>query len=80
VRDVITLWTPPEVAKETEEDAVLFRIESEERTTPVDAGTGCIFRDIDQVRPHIWLLVLVGAWVLLLMMCVLGTCVFTLVR
>jgi serine/threonine protein kinase len=80
VRDVITLWTPPEVAKETEEDAVLFRIESEERTTPVDAGTGSIFRDIDQVRPHIWLLVLVGAWVLLLMMCVLGTCVFTLAR
>ncbi|HZZ79062.1 MAG TPA: serine/threonine-protein kinase [Gemmataceae bacterium] len=79
VRDVITLWTPPE-AKETDEDAVLFRIEPEERTTPVDPGTGSIFRDIDRVQPQIWLLAIVGVWVALLMLCVVGSCLFTWLR
>jgi eukaryotic-like serine/threonine-protein kinase len=80
VRDVVTLWTPPEVAKETEDDAVLFRIESEDKTRPTEAGTGSIFRDIDRVQPHVWLLVIVGAWVLFLLMCVAGSCVATMAR
>ncbi len=83
VRDVVAKWTAPEIAKEAEEaeeDAVLFRIEPVERAPAVDAGTTSVFRDIDRVQPHVWLLVLVGAWVLLLGACVLGSCIFSVAR
>ncbi len=79
VRDIVANWTVSEPAKAAEEapdDAILFRIEPEEKTPPGETGTTSIFGDSDRVQPHVWLLVLAGAWVLLLLACVLGSCIF----
>jgi eukaryotic-like serine/threonine-protein kinase len=83
VRDLVTNWTVVEPAKEAEEapeDAILFRIEKEKKTPTLDSSTTSIFGDIDRVQPHVWLLVLAGTWVLMLLACVLGSCIFSMVR
>ena len=83
VRDIVVNWAVPEPAKAAEEapdDAILFRIEPEEKTPPIDTETTSIFGDGDRVQPHVWLLVLAGAWVLLLLACVLGSCIFSVTR
>jgi serine/threonine protein kinase len=80
VKDVVANWTPVEPAKEQAvEDAVLFRVETDEKRSEVLARS--IFADIDRVQMRIWLLlVLAGLWVGLLLLCVLATCVFSMTR
>ena len=85
MRNLIASWTVPEPAKEIEqapEDAILFRIEPEDRPAATnEAGTASIFRDIDRIQPHVWiLLALVGAWVLLLMSCAVAPCILSATR
>lgn len=83
VRDIVANWTAPALAKEEEEapeDAILFRIEPEEKAAAVDVGAVSVLGDLDRVQPHVWLLVLVGAWVLVLLGCVLASCIFSVAR
>lgn len=84
VRELVTRWTPPEPAKEAAEaqdDAILFRIDTEEKPRAAEPSTGSIFRDIDRVQPHVWLmLAVVGAWVFFLLSCVLGMWIFSIVK
>lgn len=80
VRGVIDGWVAPEPAKEAQEaidDAVLFRIEPEDKTPPSDSLASSIFREADRMPPHVWVLGVVGAWMVLLLMCMLGSCVLT---
>jgi eukaryotic-like serine/threonine-protein kinase len=83
LRAVIDGWVAPETAKEAQEeqeDAVLFRIDSEEKPSAADSLAGSIFREADRMPPHVWVLGVVGAWMVLLLMCVLGSCVLSGVR
>ncbi len=74
VKALIAGWSPPEIAKEKEtDDAVLFRIEPEDKRSDVLARS--IFDDIDRYQMHLWLLALAGLWVIGLLVCVLGACV-----
>ena len=79
VKKLIDGWTIP-VAKETLEDAVLFRIEPEEKPLPMEVLSRSIFSDVDRIGPQVWVLVIVAAWVGLLVFCVLGTCLYSVLR
>ena len=83
VRDLINAWTIPEPSAAKEEavdDAVLFRIDAQDRPPPSEFVSRSIFSEIDRVPTHVWLFVLVAAWVALLLFCGVGTCVFFLIR
>ena len=83
VHDLINAWTVPEpsaVKEQTADDAVLFRIEQEDKPAPSEFLSRSIFSDIDRIQPHVWLIVIVAAWIALLLFCGLGTCVFFLIR
>lgn len=81
VKRVIEGWVPIEPAKEAVVDAVLFQAEPEEKPNPADAVSRTIFEEIDRVHLHIWLLLIVLVWVgLLLLTCVVGSCVFSLIQ
>ncbi len=78
VKEVITNWAPVEPAKDqTLGDAVLFRIDPEDKP---DVLARSIFDDIDRIQMHVWLLAIAGLWVGLLLLCVLGTCVFSVLK
>jgi len=76
VRKLIDGWTIP-VAKEAVEDAVLFRIEPEEKPPPMEFLSRSIYSEVDRVHPQIWMLLIVAVWVGLLLFCVLGTCLYS---
>jgi serine/threonine protein kinase len=81
VQGLIDNWSVPEPAKEIQEaqdDAILFRIDPEEKA-PLEQS-GLIFREIDRVPAHWWMLGVVALWVALLMMCVLGACVVAILK
>jgi serine/threonine protein kinase len=81
VQALVNNWRVPEPsAKEAVEDAVLFHIDPEDRLAPTEVLAGSIFRDIDRIHPHIWLIVGVAIGMGLLLFCVLGTCLFAVVR
>jgi eukaryotic-like serine/threonine-protein kinase len=83
VQNLINGWTIPEPAAAKEEavdDAVLFRIDAQERPPPSEFVSRSIFSDIDRIQPHVWIIILVAAWIGLLLFCGVGTCVFFLIR
>ena len=83
VHDLIDAWTVPEPSAIKEEavgDAVLFRVDPEDRPQPSEFLSRSIFSDIDRIQPHVWLIVIIAVWVGLLLFCGLGTCVFFLIR
>ena len=68
-------WTAREpTAKEAVEDAVIFHVESEEKPTAAEFLSRSIFREVDRIDPHIWLIVIVALFFGTLMFCVLGAC------
>jgi serine/threonine protein kinase len=76
IQFAITNWTPPEPSKEVaDEDAVLFRIDKEERSAVQENLSRSLFEDVQGVPSHIWLLIFVGVWVGLLLICFVGSCV-----
>lgn len=77
VQTLINNWTVPTV-KETVEDAVLFHVDPEPAAPELLSRT--MFGEIDRINPHVWLIAIVALWVGALFFCVLGTCVFSLMR
>lgn len=76
-------WTSPEPAKETQdafEDAILFRIDPDEQQAAAEILSRSIFRERTGVPPYVWLLLAIGAWVVLLLLCVLGSCALMILR
>lgn len=78
VRDVIDGWTAPEPAREAQdalEDAVLFRIEPADQQAAAEILSRTIFHERrPQIPPYVWLLLLVGVWIVLLLVCMTGAC------
>jgi eukaryotic-like serine/threonine-protein kinase len=77
VQTVIDGWVAPEPAKEAQdalEDAVIFQIDAEEKQSTAEHLASSIFREADRVPPHVWVLGVVGAWLVLLLMCIVGSC------
>jgi serine/threonine protein kinase len=81
VRALQDAWKMPEpTAKEISEDAVLFHVESEDKSATMELLSQKIFADIDRFDPRIWVLAFVALFVGSLLLCVLGACVFSLMR
>src|SRR5262249_41280876 len=83
VQNLVDSWVAPEPAKEAEqaiEGAVFFRIEPENQEAPAEFLARSIFREVDRVPPHFWVLGIVGVWLAVLFLCVMGSCLFTLLR
>jgi serine/threonine protein kinase len=81
IDQLVSGWTAPESsAKESADDAVLFRIESDEKPTTVEILSRSIFSEIDRRKVQYSLLVVVVGWIVLSMMCGLGACVYSLLR
>ena len=83
VQNVIDGWTVPSPAREEQdsrEDAILFRIDQEDKQAAGEVLSGSIFRDIDRVQPHVWILAIVGVWLALMFLCVMGSCAVLFVR
>ena len=83
LRTAIDGWTAPEPAKEAQdaiEDAVLFRIDPEEPRASPEVLASTIFREGAAVPPYVWLLLAAGVWVVMLLMCVLGSCAMVTLR
>ena len=83
VQQAIDSWTVPEparAAQEAREDAILFRIDAEDKHASAEVQSGSIFREIDRVQPHVWLLLIVGGWLVLLALCLLGSCAVTVLK
>jgi serine/threonine protein kinase len=79
VQALINHWTEPTV-KEAGDDAVLFHVDPEDRPTATDILSRSIFSEIDRVHPHVWLIAIVALWVGTLFFCVLGACVYSMMR
>jgi hypothetical protein len=71
---------PEPSAKDTSEDAVLFHIDPEDRPARTEFLSRSIFSDIDRIHPQVWLIIIVAGFVGLLLLCVVGTCLFSIVR
>jgi serine/threonine protein kinase len=80
VQALIGNWTAPEPTAKDTEDMVLFHLEPEEKPASAEFLSRSIFSEIDHIHPQVWLIVIVAAFVGLLVFCVLGTCLFSLVR
>jgi serine/threonine protein kinase len=83
VQAVIETWVPLEPAKEAEEaleDAVLFRVDTDEKPSAAESLSRSIFRETERVPPHLWVLGVVGAWMVILLMCILGSCALSGIR
>ncbi len=79
VHALINAWTVP-TAKEAVEDAVLFHVESDDKLVPSELLSNTIFSEIDRIDPKVWLIAIVALWVGTLFFCVLGACVFSMMR
>ncbi|MBI2808964.1 MAG: serine/threonine protein kinase [Planctomycetes bacterium] len=76
IRKLTDGWMVAETAvKDASEDALLFRIDAEVKSAGPEFLSRSIFDEIDRVQPHVWLLAVVVIWVVVLMCCILGTCV-----
>lgn len=76
-------WTAPEPAKEAQdalEDAVLFRIDPDDQQAAAEILASSLFREKAGIPPYLWLLLIAGVWVVLLMLCVLGSCAVVMLR
>jgi len=83
VQGLLRAWTIPEPSAAKEEavdDAVLFRIDAQDRPQPSEFVSRSIFSEIDRIQPHVWLILVLAAWIGLLLLCGVGTCVFFLIR
>jgi hypothetical protein len=80
IQQVIDGWTAPEPAKEAVEDAVLFRIDPEDRLPATEIVSRSIFSEIDSRRLHVGLIVAVTVWGVLLGFCGLAACLLTMLR
>jgi serine/threonine protein kinase len=83
VQNLINGWTIPEPAAAKEEaldDAVLFRIDAQDRPPPSEFVSRSMFSEIDRIQPHVWVIILLVAWIGLLLFCGSGLCVFFLIR
>ena len=79
VQALVNNWTVP-AAKETIEDVVLFHLEAEDKRTATEVLSRSIFSDIDRVHPDVRLIVIVAVFVGVLLFCVLGSCLYSLVN
>lgn len=75
VREVIGAWVAPEASKDVGEDAVIFRIDPEDRPAPAERLSRSIFSDIDRVKPHFWLILALAFWLIVLSCCVVSVCI-----
>ncbi|MSQ95190.1 MAG: serine/threonine protein kinase [Gemmataceae bacterium] len=81
VKKLLDSWTAPEpTAKETQEDSVLFQIDEDDKPAPTEVLSRSIFGEIDRIQPQVWILAIVALWLVLMMGCLLGACVFALMR
>jgi eukaryotic-like serine/threonine-protein kinase len=83
VKDVVDGWVPLEPSKEAAqaaEDAVLFHVEVVDEPSADEPVARSIFREVDRVPAYVWLFVIVGAWLALLSLCVVGSCLFAILK
>jgi hypothetical protein len=78
VKNIVTNWTPMEVAKE--EDAILFGIGQDEKPATSEFAASTMFSEADPAHTRFWTIIAVTFWVGLLLLCVLGTCVLAMIR
>ncbi len=83
VREIIDSWTAPEPAKEAEEafeDAIIFRIDPEDRVAAAEFLSRSLFKESEGIQPHVWVLGIVAVWLVLVLFCVLGSCALAVLK
>lgn len=83
IRDVIDGWIAPEPTKEAQEaleDAILFGVDPDDKRMAAELLSRSIFREGERISPYVWLLVIGGVWVVLVLLCVMGSCAIAVIQ